>query len=284
MGADLVIHAAAAFPTHGTAKFIYSVNVGGTENVLEAARTAGVRRVIFISSTTVYGLQEGRGQKEETFFAPIDPYAETKIIGERLFLDAWKKHHLETVILRPKTIIGPGRLGAFQILFEWIANSGAVFILGDGKNVIQLLAVEDFVSAIVLGSRAPCSGEIFHFGTNQYRTVREDLSDLIGHAGTSSRLVFIPRVPAEAILSVLYGLRLSPLAAWQYKSASQDATVNTDKAKLMFSWTPRFSNFLTMRNNYDWYVRNRTELKKKRGNTHRDVWNLKLMKILEWIS
>src|SRR3954467_6933299 len=143
--ADVVVHAAAALPIQASRDAIRGVNVGGTENVLHAARDAGVGRVLFVSSTAVYGVPEKHPIEESDPLVGVGWYGESKIDAEALCRVA----AVETTIVRPKTFIGPERLGVFEILFDWIREGRRIYILGDGHNRYQLLAVEDLVDAIV---------------------------------------------------------------------------------------------------------------------------------------
>src|SRR5919198_2829332 len=115
-GADVVVHAAAALPIQASRDSIRSVNVTGTENILRAAKKAGVGRVVFISSTAVYGVPEKHPIEEEDPLVGVGWYGESKIEAEALCNAA----DVETTNIRPKTFVGPERLGVFEILFDWI--------------------------------------------------------------------------------------------------------------------------------------------------------------------
>src|ERR671936_1638637 len=205
-GADVVVHAAAALPIQASRASIRSVNVHGTENVLLAARAAGVSRVVFISSTAVYGVPEKHPIEESDPLVGVGWYGESKIDAEALCRVAG----VETTIIRPKTFIGPERLGVFEILFDWIREGRRIYILGDGHNRYQLLGVEDLVDAIVRAATVPeAAGETFNVGATEFGTVRSDLQALIDHAGSPSRLTAIPARPAEVLLRGLELARLS---------------------------------------------------------------------------
>src|SRR5438552_12799959 len=184
-GADVVVHGAAALPIQASRESIRSVNVGGTENVLVAGRDAGVRRVVFISSTAVYGVPEKHPIEEDDPLVGVGWYGESKIDAEALCRVA----AVETTIVRPKTFIGPERLGVFEILFDWIREGRRIYILGNGHNRYQPLSVEDLVDAIVRAAAASeAARETFNIGATAFGTVRSDLQSLIDHAGSSSRL------------------------------------------------------------------------------------------------
>jgi nucleoside-diphosphate-sugar epimerase len=278
--ADVVVHAAAALPIQASRDSIRSVNVGGTENVLRAADDAGVRRVVFISSTAVYGVPEKHPIEEDDPLVGVGWYGESKIDAEGLCRVA----AVETTIVRPKTFIGPERLGVFEILFDWIREGRRIYTLGKGDNRYQLLAVEDLVDAIVRAGDEPTAArETFNVGGTEFGTVRSDLQALIDHAGSSSRLQPIPVKPAELALRGLELLRVSPLAEWHYKTAHKDSFVDVTKAQRLLGWQPRLSNREALIETYDWYLANRGRVGEA-GVTHRVPWNQQALGLLKRLS
>jgi nucleoside-diphosphate-sugar epimerase len=279
-GADVVVHAAAALPIRASRDSIRSVNVGGTENVLRAGDDAGVRRVVFISSTAVYGVPEKHPIEEDDPLVGVGWYGESKIDAEGLCRVA----AVETTIVRPKTFIGPERLGVFEILFDWIREGRRIYTLGKGENRYQLLAVEDLVDAIVrTGNEPKAARETFNVGATEFGTVRSDLQALIDHAGSSSRLQPVPVKPAEIALRGLELLRVSPLAEWHYKTAHKDSFVDVTKAQRLLGWQPRLSNRDALIETYDWYLANRGRVGEA-GVTHRVPWNQQALGLLKRLS
>jgi nucleoside-diphosphate-sugar epimerase len=279
-GADVVVHAAAALPIQASRESIRSVNVGGTENVLHAAHDAGVRRVVFISSTAVYGVPEKHPIEETDPLVGVGAYGESKIDAEGLCRVA----AVETTIIRPKTFIGPERLGVFEILFDWIREGRRIYTLGKGHNHYQLLGVEDLVDLIVRAGHEPkAARETFNVGATEFGTVRSDLQALIDHAGSSSRLQPIPVKPAELALRGLELMRVSPLAEWHYKTAHKDSFVDVTKAQQLLGWQPRLSNRDALIETYDWYLANRERVGAA-GVTHRVPWNQQALGLLKRLS
>jgi nucleoside-diphosphate-sugar epimerase len=279
-GADVVVHAAAALPIQASRESIRSVNVGGTESVLRAGDDAGVRRVVFISSTAVYGVPEKHPIEEDDPLVGVGWYGESKIDAEGLCRVA----AVETTIVRPKTFIGPERLGVFEILFDWIREGRRIYTLGKGNNRYQLLAVEDLVDAIVRAGNEPkAARETFNVGATEFGTVRSDLQALIDHAGSSSRLQPVPVKPAEIALRGLELLRVSPLAEWHYKTAHKDSFVDVTKAQRLLGWQPRLSNRDALIETYDWYLANRGRVGEA-GVTHRLPWNQQALGLLKRLS
>jgi nucleoside-diphosphate-sugar epimerase len=281
-GADVVVHAAAALPIQSSRDAIRSVNVQGTAEVLTAALEAGVRRAVLISSTAVYGVPEKHPILEDDPLVGVGWYGESKIDAERLCADVARRG-LETVIVRPKTFIGPERLGVFEILFDWIREGRRIPILGSGANRYQLLAVEDLVDAVVRCFDAPVAGQAVNIGAGVFGTVREDLEALCTHAGSGSRLRSVPVKPTEIALRGLELARLSPLAEWHYKTAYRDSFVSIDKARALLGWEPRLSNAETLCATYDWYLAHRDGMRAA-GLTHRVPWDQRALGLLKHLS
>jgi nucleoside-diphosphate-sugar epimerase len=281
-GADVLVHAAAALPIQSSRAAIRSVNVEGTANVLACALTAGVRRVVLISSTAVYGVPERHPIVEDDPLVGVGWYGESKIEAEHL-AGEFGRRGLDVVIIRPKTFIGPERLGVFEILFDWIRDGRRIPILGDGDNLYQLLAVEDLVDAVARAFTAPVGGMAVNVGAGAFGTVRDDLTALIDHAGSGSRLFPVPVTPAELSLRALELARLSPLAEWHYKTAHKDSFVSIDRARELLGWEPRLSNAETLCATYDWYLEHLADMRGA-GTTHRVPWNQQALGVLKKIA
>jgi nucleoside-diphosphate-sugar epimerase len=281
-GADVLVHAAAALPIRGSGTEIRSVNVDGTANVLAAAREASVRRTIVVSSTAVYGIPETHPIDEGAPLHGVGGYGRSKIEAEEIARD-FADRGFDVVVLRPKTFIGPERLGVFEILFDWIREGRRIPILGDGSNRYQLLAVEDLVEAIVLAAGAHVAAETLNIGATSFGTVRSDLETLIAHAGSSSRLRPVPARPAELALRALELTRLSPLAEWHYKTAHRDSYVDVTRVQQLLGWAPRYSNAEALTRTYDWYLAHRDRMAAA-GTTHRVPWNQRALGVLKRLS
>ena len=281
-GTDVLVHAAAALPIQASREGIRSVNVKGAAVTLAAALEVGVRRAILISSTAVYGVPEVHPIPEDAPLVGVGYYGESKIEAERVAQDVGRRG-LEVVILRPKTFLGPERLGVFEILFDWIREGRRIPILGDGSNRYQLLAVEDLVEATIAAAEGDVAGETINVGATEFGTVRADLEALIAHARSGSRLRPVPARPAELVLRALELARLSPLGEWHYRTAHCDSYVDVSKAQRLLGFSPRLSNEQALCETYDWYLQNREHLSKA-GVTHRVPWDQRALGLLKKIS
>lgn len=276
---NYVVHTAAALPIQVSKKAIFSVNIEGTRNVLKSSLKHKVKRLVFISSTAVYGVPKHLPETEESPLDPIGYYGISKIEGEKLCMEFQKKG-LQVNILRPKTFLGTERLGVFELWFEAIFNNKRVFILGNGNNKYQLLAVTDVASAIEKALIARVNGEIFNIGSKEFGTWRSDLGHVIRSVKSKSEITSIPTRPSQLILQILEILRLSPLSAWHYKTMPVPSFVSIEKAEKMLNWHPKKSNKKLFLESYLWYKKNRYKVLNRVGKTHRVGWNFKILNLI----
>lgn len=273
-GVDVVVHAAAALPSDPRA--LASVNVEGTLAVARAARAAGVRASVLVSSAVVYGLQPAP-LRESDAARPVEAYGRSKLGAER----AWLALAPGPVVLRPAAVVGPERLGAFGILFRWVAEGRRVYMLGSGANRYQLLDVADLVEVVVRAGSGAAAGEVLNAAGVPGGTAREELEALIRHAGTSSRVVSLPAAPARAALRTLELAGLSPLSAWHRLSADRDVVLDCSRAESVLGWRASRDGAAALQSSYDWYV---GSARQPLGRTHRTAWDERALGLLRRIS
>lgn len=281
---DAVIHAAAALPLWSN-QDIMDINVWGTLNVLEAAKRLDLSRVVYISSTAVYGVPEKHPLFETDDLVGVGAYGESKIQAERL-CESFRRMGLVVPVVRPKTFIGTGRLGVFQILYDWVESGKRIPIIGSGRNRYQLLEVTDLVEAIALALEGPAerANDTFNVGAGVFSTVREFVGELCAYAGTGAR---VQPTPASAVKGVLMGLEtahLSPLYKWVYGTADKDSYVSTEKIERALGWKPRYSNTEALIRSYQWYLDHKGEIQQGTGVTHRIAWDQGALKYIKrWL-
>lgn len=281
-GVSHVIHTAAALPIQVSKKKIYASNVRGTRYVLHEALQAGVKRVVFISSTAVYGVPKVHPIDEESPMIPLGHYGSSKVEAEKI-CHQYQQRGLEVNIIRPKTFLGTGRLGVFEILFEWIAEGRRIPLLGNGENHYQLLEVTDLVDGIVKAATVEgVANETMNIGADRYQTLNQDMQALFDHANSGSRLWHLPARPGEFALRGLELAHLSPLAAWHYGTMWRDSYVEVDKAKRLLGWQPQYSNAEALIRAWDWYVKNKGRY--DTGVTHRVAWQKGALAIMRRIA
>lgn len=276
---DVVIHAAAALPLY-TRDEILTTTIEGTRNVLDTALANKIERVVYISSTAVYGIPDHHPLLETDELVGVGPYGEAKIEAEAI-CEEYRTGDLTIPVLRPKSFIGPERLGVFALLYDW-ASSGKNFpILGRGDNRYQLLDVDDLCDAIYLAANGEREvvNDTFNIGAREFGTIRDDYQAVLDEAGFGKRIIGLPKGPVILALKVLEKLKLSPLYAWVYETAGKDSFVSIEKAERVLGYDPRYSNKDALIRNYVWYLEHREELEKKSGVTHRVPWSQGILKL-----
>lgn len=271
-GVDAVVHAAAALPLYSEAD-IRSTDVTGTRLVLEAAREAGVERVVQISSTAVYGIPDHHPLLETDPLQGVGPYGEAKIEAEQICLE-YRERGMCVPILRPKSFVGPERLGVFALFYDWAKDGHRFPLLGNGRNRYQLLDVEDLCDAIfrcLTMDRAKVN-DTFNIGAKVFGTMREDYQAVLDEAGFGKKMVGLPAAPAIWALRGLEALGLSPLYKWVYETAAKDSFVSIEKAETVLEWSPRYSNAEALVRNYRWYLANLHRFANSSGVSHRVPW------------
>ncbi|MDX2559444.1 NAD-dependent epimerase/dehydratase family protein [Streptomyces sp. TX20-6-3] len=251
--ADVVVHCAAALPSY-PADMIRSVIVGGTEAVLTAAEANAVPRVVHISSTAVYGLPKVVPTPEEYPREPVDTYSAAKAEAEEV-AERFRGREMCVPILRPKTFLGPGRMGLFAMLFEWAEEGRNFPVLGRGDVRIQMFDVDDLVDAVVTAMDAPAAtaDDTFNLGATSFGTIREDFQAVLDAAGHGKRVRSMPARPALAALSLLQRSGLSPVYGRLLHKLLDDSFVSTDKARDVLGFRPKHSNQDAILRTYAWW-------------------------------
>ncbi|MBW2290430.1 MAG: NAD-dependent epimerase/dehydratase family protein, partial [Deltaproteobacteria bacterium] len=239
-GVDAIFHNVAQVPLVRDRAMLQSVNTRGTERLLEAALAAGVRKVIHTSSSAVYGVPSELPVTEATPPTPAEPYGAAKYAAEGICAE-FATRGLDVSIIRPRTIVGSGRLGIFQILFEWISQGSNVPVLGRGDNIYQFIHAADLAEACILAAGRAGSAE-YNCGAGRFGSMREVLESLCDHAGTGSKVKSVPMRPAIVGMKLTSALGLSPLSGYHWLMYGRSMYFDNAKAESELQWTPRFSN------------------------------------------
>ncbi len=277
-GAQVVVHTAAALPLY-TAEEIERTDVQGSRTVIDVAFEKKVDRFIHISSTAVYGIPDHHPLKEDDRLEGVGPYGKAKIAAEEICL-AYRKKGMCVPIIRPKSFVGPERLGVFALFYDWAKDGHGFPMLGNGRNRYQLLDVEDLCQAIYLTATvdAAKANDTFNIGAKQFATMREDYQAVLDRAGFGKKIVGLPAAPMIWTLRVLEKLKLSPLYKWVYETASKDSFVSIERAERQLGYAPKYSNQQALIRNYEWYLENLPKFEHASGVTHRVPWKQGVLK------
>lgn len=265
-GCDTVYHCVAQVPLAKDRALFHSVNVLGTRNLLLAALAANVRKVVYVSSSAVFGAPQCNPVTEATPPSPGEAYGRAKLEGETL-CRACGAQGLDVTIIRPRTIMGHGRLGIFQILFEWIREGRNVPVFGCGDNVYQFVHADDLAEACLLAAARP-GAAVYNCGAARFGTMRETLESLCAHARTGSRVRSVPMLPAVVLMKLTSALGLSPLGPYHALMYGRSLWFDIAAARRDLGWQPRFSNAEMFAQSYDWYLANREKVLRTAGGSH----------------
>ncbi len=281
-GVDIVVHTAAALPLYKP-KDIYSTDITGTRILLEQAKKNNIERFIHISSTAVYGIPDHHPLFETDKRVGVGPYGKSKVKAEQM-CEEFRKEGMCITILRPKSFVGPERLGVLAIYYDWIKSGKNIPIIGSGKNRYQLLDVEDLCDAIHLCATKPKTqaNDTFNIGAKEFTTMKEDFGAVVDYAGFGKRIIPTPAKPLILTLRFLEVLHLSPLYKWVYETAPEDSFVSIEKAEKQLGWHPKYSNKQALIRNYQWYVEHCDEYNQKTGISHRVPWKQGALKVVKF--
>lgn len=282
-GVDVVHHNVALVPLTKAGAEFWSVNVDGSRIAAEQAVKVGVKTFIHMSSSAIFGAPEQCPVTNESPFRPVEIYGRAKLAGELTVRDLCAKSKIPLIVIRPRTILGEGRLGIFQILFQWISENRKIYVIGNGNQKFQFVHAHDLMDAYLLAMDAGKPG-VYNVGTDRFGTLRESLEHVIAHAHSTSRVASLPAGLTINTLRVLDWLRLSPLAPWHYLTYHK--AFHFDVSPLLaLNWKPRYSNDEMFRESWDWFVQNQDRMAAEAAaSPHRSVVKQRLLWLLKKFS
>ncbi len=265
---EVIHHNVAQVPLAKNRSLFKSVNITGTDFLLRAAQDAGVAKVIYTSSSAIFGVPDKNPVTEQMSPKPEEAYGRTKAEAEDI-CQRYIDQGMDISVVRPRTILGKGRLGIFQILFEWISQGVNVPVLGSGNNIYQFIHADDLADACILAGQRQ-GPSVFNCGSERFCSMRETLEHLCQHAGTGAEVVSVPMTPAIWAMNISGTLGLSPLGPYHALMYGRTMYFDISKAKRELGWQPRYSSKEMFVDSYEWYLRNRDQiLTTNKGSYHR---------------
>ena len=244
-GMDYVLHQGALPSVPRSVKdprSSHESNVDGTFNLLEGARAAGVKRVVYAASSSAYGNQPGFPRRETMTPSPIAPYPAQKVMGELYMQSYWRVFGLETVSLRYFNIFGPRQVpdspysGVIAKFILQMMNGEQPSIFGDGEQGRDFTYVDNAIQANLLALHADpkkVAGKVFNVACGQRHTLNEIYGVLAGHLGFKGT----PRYTGERAGDV------------------RDSLADISAAAEAFGYKPHVSFEEGLRRTVEWYVR-----------------------------
>ena len=199
----------------------FDVNVNGTENIFKIAKKLGIK-VVYASSSSVYGNPISIPVKENDDKNPFNPYAKTKLEDDKL-AEKYAKNGLKVIGLRYFNVFGPRQskeyAGVIKLFLGRIQQGLSPLINGDGLQVRDFVYVDDVVNANILAMESNIDSEFFNIGTNSAISVLDLANIIIKFSGLKLKPIHRSAVPGDV------------------KATQADTT----KAKMMLKWKPTTS-------------------------------------------
>jgi nucleoside-diphosphate-sugar epimerase len=246
-GSEAVLHLAGMIGVWRPLSDYLAANVTGTENVCLTALAHGVRRVVHVSSWTVYGLDQGAPCHEDHGLTPFsEPYAISKAEGDKLVQRMIAEAGLPAAIVRPGTFFGPGD----RLHFDRIADrvrTGRGVIVGRGDNALPLCYVSDVVQGLLLALDHPDAvGEAFNITNDAPLSQQEFLQAIASEIGATPPRVHVPYRPlylaaslAERLAGITRSHRQPPVTRLGVKLFGTSNRHAIDKARRVLEYRPR---------------------------------------------
>lgn len=262
-GADAVVHLAAMMDVWRPLRDYAAVNVTGTSNVCGAAEQAGVSRLVFVSSSSVYGLGSGRVRDESAPLRPLDdPYPVTKAAADRLVRRLIRDRGLPAVVVRPDQIFGPGDELHFARIADQLRARRAI-IVGRGENRVPLVFVSDLVQGLLLALDHPAAvGQAYNITAAAPVTQYELLAGFARWLGVSPpwarlpyRALYLAGGLAERVASAGRSSHRPPITRLGVAFLGSDNCFSIEKARRELSYAPQVEIPTGLRLTAEWYLR-----------------------------
>ena len=217
-GVDWVFHLAGLadiVPSIEMPAQYFSTNVTGTFNVLECARAAGVKRLLYAASSSSYGIPDSYPTPESSPIKPQYPYALTKYMGEELVLHWAQVYKLPAISLRLFNVYGArsrttGAYGAvFGVFLAQKLNGRPFTVVGDGNQTRDFTYVTDVAEAFLRAAKSHVSGEAMNVGSGNHYSVNRLVELLNGE------VEHIPKRPGEPDCTFAETTKIKQLLGWK---------------------------------------------------------------------
>ncbi len=250
---DCIIHNLAKVPLTKNKAIFRKVNINSTKIMIKFFKKFSVNKLIFISSSAVYGIPTSCPITEDTERIPVEAYGESKLVSENLCLEEINRG-ANIIIIRPRTIIGLNRFGIFSILFDWIKNGLPIPVMSNGQNLYQFVDIRDLSEAINLASRSDYKGSL-NIGSPDVKKIIDIIEFLKSEFDSKSRIKNL-----DNSLSLKFGFFLQkigaiPLHDYHFKVYGKDVYFDISKTKKILKWEPKYTTLESFKDSYNHFIK-----------------------------
>lgn len=256
-GADTVFHVAAMYRSEAPAEEFFRVNAAGTADLLAAAKAAGVRRIVHVSTAGVHGHIEKTPGDENSPFDPRDHYQESKLAAEEACQKAIAAGGLDVTIVRPCGIYGPCDTRMLK-MFRMVA-ARTFFFVGDGRPNFHPVYIDDLVDGMLRAATVTeAVGETFILGGPRYLPLTDYVAAAARAVGAPKPWLRLPYGPmsvaARACEATFVPLGLQPpLHQRRLSFFKHNRAFSIEKARRVLGYDPQFDVDEGFRRTVDWY-------------------------------
>lgn len=247
---EIVFHCAALPSPWGNFELFYQANVIGTRNVIRGCEEHKVKRLVYVSTPSLYFDYKSRVNVIETdaLPEPVSNYAATKILAEQELDEAFARG-LATIAIRPRALFGPGDTVIFPRLIPRL-QSGRLPILGDGENIVDLTYIENVVDALLLCAESPANtlGKKYNISNGEpvkiWKLI-ERICDELDLPHLTRKISYQTANAAATVLELLYTLipmrPEPPLTRISVSMMANNTTLDISSAKNELGYQPKVS-------------------------------------------
>tara|TARA_B100000780_G_scaffold274420_1_gene239428 strand:- start:404 stop:1465 length:1062 start_codon:yes stop_codon:yes gene_type:complete len=264
---NVVHHNIAQVPLAKNKELFWSVNYDGTENLLKSALRNKVNHFVYTSSSAVYGVPVNNPVNDSSETVPAEEYGKAKLAGEKLCRE-YRSKGLNCSVIRPRTILGKGRLGIFQILFEWIYLGLNVPVFDGGDNIYQFIHARDLANACISAGEKS-NGDIYNIGTTNYASIKDAIQYVIDSSGSGSKIKSVSSKHITWLMNATSIIGLSPLGSYHALMYGKNFYFDTSRAEKQLNFSATYSNNEMFLESYKWYCENRDDILSK--NHHKSI-------------
>ena len=277
---DIVHHNAALVPIMKAGNQFFITNVDGTENVLKASIVSNVEHFSHMSSSAIFGAPKGNENVDVENPSPKEIYGRSKFLAEKKVEKYLSGNSFKSCsIIRPRTVVGPGRLGIFSILFDWVKDDKKIPIIGDGMNKFQFSHPLDLAEVSIETGLRSISGK-FNIGVDDYSFLKDDLNNFFLKVGSKSKVFTTNKYLCISMLYLLEKLRLSPLTSYHILVYNKNFHYDLDHAYKKLKWRSKYSNVDVLHEAFVWYKSNYKNISNN-NSVHSKILNQKIFKVIK---